>query len=81
MDFLQSDIRKPILISNELKIHVKTGNIYYDNEDTNKSIFDFFLKYQGPSKGIIDYEFVYSGGYVEYFDWLIDEFDSYQKSK
>ena len=81
MDFLQSDIRKAILISNKLKIHVKTGNIYYDNEDTNKSIFDFFLKYQDPTKGIIDYEFVYSGGYVEYFDWLIDEFDSYQKTK
>ena len=42
LDFLQSDICKKILASNKLKIHVETGNIYYENNDTSKSIFDFF---------------------------------------
>ena len=74
MDFLLSDICKRILVSNRLRIHVETGNIYYDNQDTNKSIFDFFLKQQDPTKGIIDFEFVYSGDYVYHFDWLIDGF-------
>ena len=80
LDFLQSDICTRILVSNKLKIHVETGNIYYDNQDTNESIFDFFLKQQDPTKGIIDYEFAYSGDYVFYFDWLIDGFNSYQKT-
>ena len=72
LDFLQPDICKRILVSNKLKTHVKTGNIYYDNQDTNESIFYFFLKQQDQIKGIIDYEFVYSGDYVYYFFWLID---------
>ena len=36
LDFLQSDICKKILTSNKLKIHVETGNIYYDNNDTSE---------------------------------------------
>ena len=36
LDFLQSDICKKILTSNQLKIHVETGNIYYDNNDTSE---------------------------------------------
>ena len=64
LDFLQSDICQRILVSNKLKIHVETGNIYYGNQGTNESIFDFFLKQQDPNKEIIDYEFVYSGDYV-----------------
>ena len=40
-DFLQWDYCKEILENNELKIHIETGNIYYKNANTNKSIFEF----------------------------------------
>ena len=43
LDFLQSDQFKQILVNNKLKIHIETGNIYYDDQDTNKSILDFSL--------------------------------------
>ena len=43
LDFLQSDQCKQILINNKLKIHIETGNIYYDDQDTNESILNFFL--------------------------------------
>ena len=72
LDFLQLHICKPIIISNKLKIHLEAGNIYYKDQDTNESIFDFFYKQQDSTKGIIDY----SGDYVEYFDWSIHGFDS-----
>ena len=39
LDFLQSDFCKEISESNDLKIHIETGNIYYKNIDTNESIF------------------------------------------
>ena len=81
LDFLQSDICKKILTSNKLKIHVRTGNIYYDNNDTSKSIFDFFLKRQDPTKGVIDHDFVYGDNYDDDFQWLIDGFDAQQKTK
>ena len=35
--FLQSDICKCMLI------HIETGNIYYNDQDTNESVFDFFI--------------------------------------
>ena len=57
LDFLQSEIFKKILTTNKLKIHAETGNIYYDN-NTSKSIFDFLLKQQDPTKGIIEHDFV-----------------------
>ena len=81
LDFLQSENCKKILTTNKLKIHVETGNIYYDNNDTSKSIFDFFLKQQDPTKGIIEHDFVYGGSYNDYFQWLIDGFDSQEKTK
>ena len=58
LDFSQSEIFKKILTTNKLKIHAETGNIYYDNNDTSKSIFNFFLKQQDPTKGIIEHDFV-----------------------
>ena len=43
LDFIQSELGEQILQNNKLKIHIDTGNIYYDNKDTNKSIFSFVL--------------------------------------
>ena len=48
---------------------------------TNQFLIFFFLKQQDQTKAIIDYEFLYSGSYVEYFNWLIEGFDSYQKTR
>ena len=36
LDFLQTDICIKILTTNKPKIHVETGNIYYDNNNTSK---------------------------------------------
>ena len=41
LDFLQSDQCKQILVNNNLKIHIETGSIYQDDEDTNESILNF----------------------------------------
>ena len=38
VDFSQSDYCKEIMQSNDLKIHIGTGNIYYNDTDTNESI-------------------------------------------
>ena len=82
LDFLQSDISQRILTSKKLKIHLETGNINYNDQDTNESFLnDFFYKQQDSTKGIIDYDFVYSSDYVGYFDWLIHGLDSYSKTR
>ena len=81
LDFLQSDQCKQILVNNKLKIHIETGNIYYDDQDTNESILDFFFNQQNPITGVINFDFIYGESYADYFNWLIKGFDSYQKSK
>ena len=78
---MQSDECKEILLRNKLKIHVETGNIYYDNKDTNESIYSFFSAQQDPDKASIDFEFIFADSYEDYFQWLIVGFDSYEKTK
>ena len=80
LDFLQSDQCKQILVSNKLKIHIETSNIYHNDQDTNESILDFFFNQQNPITGVINFDFVYGESYADYFNWLINGFDSYQKN-
>ena len=61
IDFLQWDMCKQILEDNRLKIHIETGNIYYKNENTNESIFQFIENQQDYSKGIINYDLSFEG--------------------
>ena len=79
LDFLQSDQCKQIFIENKLKINVESGNIYYDNTDTNEGILDFIFNQQNPVTGNIPYTFTYGDSYKNYFNWLMTGFDSYEK--
>ena len=54
VDFLQSDYCKEVLQSNDLKIHIETGNIYNEDTDTNESVFEFVKNQQYTSKGFIN---------------------------
>ena len=78
---MQSEQWKQILVSNKLKLHIETGNIYYNNQDTNEGTLDFFFNQQNPNTEVINFDFVYGESYADYFDWLIKGFDSYQKNK
>ena len=63
VDFLQSDFCKEILQSNDLKTHIETGNIYYQDIDTNELISEFMKNQQNTSKGIIHIELKFDGSY------------------
>ena len=54
LGFLQSDYYKDILQSNDLKIHIQTGNIYYQDTDTKESILKPMKNQQNTSKGLIN---------------------------
>ena len=73
LDFLQWDSCKEILEKNHLKIHIETGNIYYKNEDTNESIFEFTKNQQDVSKGIINYNLPFEGNFKDYFNWITND--------
>ena len=81
VDFLQWDLCKQMLENNNLKIHIETGNIYYKNEDTNESIFEFIKNQQDSSKGIINYDLSFEGSFKDYYKWVLNGYDSYAKTK
>ena len=81
VDFLQSDYCKEILQSNDLKIHVETGNIYYNDTDTNESIYEFMKNQQNTSKGIINTDLKFDGTYKNYFQWILNAFEAQEKTK
>ena len=78
---MQWDLCKEILESNQLKIHTETGNIYYKNEDTNESIFEFIKNQQDVSKGTINYDLPFEGNFKDYFNWITNDYDSDEKTK
>ena len=81
LTFLQSDVCKKILTHNKLKIHVETGNIYYNNVDTNESIHNFINAQQNPITGYIKHNFTFDRDYNSYFDWLLNGFTRFEKQK
>ena len=81
LNFLHSNICKKLLEDNKLKIHTETGNIYYDNNDTNESIHSFILAQANPISGEIDHAFTFDRNYATYFQWLTDAFNESTKNK
>ena len=53
IDFSASDIASQIFRENMLLIHIKTGNILYENFNTNKSRYSFSLNQQDETKQVI----------------------------
>lgn len=51
LEFLRSDFCEKIFIENKLKIHTEIGNVFYNNLDTNESIYTFFLTKRKSIKG------------------------------
>ena len=70
---------KEILENNKLKIHIETGNIYYKNEDTNESIFKIMKNQQGSSEGMVNYNLSFEGSFKDYYKWILNDYDSYEK--
>ena len=50
IEYLSSNIGAHVLSKNKLKIHLESGQFFHDNNITNESIYDFFLKQQDQTK-------------------------------
>ena len=82
INFLQGDICRNILENNKLKIHVDSGKIFYENEDTNESIFNFILAQNNPiSSRYIGRNISFDQDYKTYFQWVSSAFSETEKNK
>ena len=77
LDFLQSDVCADLMKNNKLKIHIESGNIYHEKMDTNESIYSISQNQEGETKKWIDFEFILSDDYNDYFmKYLVNIKDS-----
>ena len=81
INFLQGNICKNILENNKLKIHIESGNIFYDNENTNESIHNFILAQNNEMSGTIKNNLSYDRDYKTYFQWISSAFNETEKNK
>ena len=68
LDFLKSSFCQEVLVENKLKIHIESGNIFFNNLDTDKSICGFFQQQENQSKAKINYSFTFTDCYEDYFE-------------
>ena len=66
LDFISSDFGKEILRQNRLSIHIETRNLYYDNMNTGKSIYEFIANQQDEIKKIINANLYYGNSFENY---------------
>ena len=54
LEFLQSSFCQELLIENKLRIHIESRIIFFNNLDTNESIYGFFQQQENQSKAKIN---------------------------
>ena len=64
-----------------MKIHIESGKIFYDNEDTNESIFNFISAQNNPISGEINHMFTFDRDYKTYFQWISNAFNETERNK
>ena len=75
-DFLSSDIGSQIFRENMLWIHIETGNIFYNNYNTNESIYSFLLNQQDETKQIIHATLTYRDSFSSYLKYFLYDLDN-----
>ena len=67
IEFLVSEFCSRIMKEEKLKIHIESGDIYFDKFNTRETIYDFFKMQQNNEKIFIDHDFYYNKSYQEHF--------------
>ena len=76
IDFLSSDIGLQIFRENMFSIYIETGNIFYDNYNTNESIYSFLLNQHDETKQIIHVTVTDKDSFSNYLKYFLDDVDN-----
>ena len=74
VDFLCSDRGQNIVTNNSLSIYVESGNIIYQNFNTNENFYSFLLVTQDETKSIVPERFSYSYRFEKYMNSFLPSF-------
>ena len=76
IDFLPTEIGSQIFRENMLLIYIETGNTFYDNYNTNESIYSFLLNQQNEKKQVIHATLTYKDSFSNYLNYFLDHVDN-----
>ena len=72
--FLLSDLGRNVMTSNRLSIQISSGDIYYKNHNTGKSIYTFLVDQQNEDKAFIPKQFTYKNSFEKYISNFLPSF-------
>ena len=80
LDYLLSDFGCEVLSKNKMKIHLDSGNIYYNDLNMKESIYDFMIAQQDETKKFVDFNLDINDDFNLYLNEVIigatdDKFD------
>ena len=80
-EFSTSDYCARILRENKLTTHIETGIIYFDNYNTNESIYGFIFIQQGNDQKILKTKFSFKRNFSQYIFEFLAEIKAQDDSK
>ena len=72
--FLMSDLGRQIMGENKLSIHVESGDIFYEDHNTEESFYNFLLAQQNDDATFIPKKFSYRRSFESYISQFLQAF-------
>ena len=72
--FLLSDLGRKTMTQNKLSIHVDSGDIFYDNHNTEENFYSFLLSQQNDEGAFVPQKFSYSNTFEKYITSFLQNF-------
>ena len=76
IEYLPSEIGSQICRENILSMHIETGNIFYDNYNTNESIYSFLFNQPDGTEQITHATLTYKDYFSNYLKYFLDDIDN-----
>ena len=74
-NFLFSSAGEQIIQENSMSIHLESGNLFYDNFNTQENLYDFLLNQQDENRIIIRKKIAYYKTFKQYLNEFLQSFD------
>ena len=70
------DFGSRLMKENNLSVHIKSGDLYYNGTNTGKSLYDFVLSQSDFSKKIVKEKLYYAGTFEDYLSQNLAGFNA-----
>ena len=79
--FLLSELGRKTMTQNKLSSHVDSGDIFYDNHNTEDNFYSFLLSQQNDEAAFVPKKFSYSNTFEKYITIFLQNFSINDQEK